>query len=224
MLLMRFIIFTFSLFLFCQVNLEAQEKKVAIGQIDAAIIKLHFAAKSQDYKATMVSVNALDSVWSANKFKILDKYNCTAREEMNACRMDGTIATIQMYFEDRDYIPIKKGSEELSSIFKDIKQKEILESDPVDLLWNMYMHYEEVHRTVHDNMFGLREWFEFEDLVQVLARDIDLYNGIEFSAMQKYFPYLNRVENENQVEKLNNCFLYFKIINFGNSFFSFANS
>jgi len=198
------------LIIFClQANLYAQTNKILIGKIDASIIKLNNAAKSNNAKSSQIAIKELDSIWARNKYIILDKYHCSPFEEISACTMDGTIAILYMYHDSQDYTAIKKASERLVYVFQDIKENKKMEQDPVDLLWDTYLQYEEIHITVHDKMFGLREWFEFEGMVNGLSEELNIYNSLDFSKVQEYFPNILREKHDNQLEKVNNCFLNF---------------
>lgn len=206
---MKNIIITYGLLILSFASVFSQEKRRTIGQIDKAIINLFHASQNEDYKSSLAALKTLDTVWSNDKFKILDNYQCSPYQEVQACVVDGFVALLYTEIDLKDFVSVNNYTRELRSVFLQLKESQELTGDPVDILWEMYFHHQDVHETVHDLMFGLREWFEFEDMVKGFSDDINLYNALSEKEIQAYFPSLDVIVHADKLEKLNNCFLNF---------------
>lgn len=83
-------------------------------------------------------------------------------------------------------------------------------SDPIqyslDRLLDTYNLFHEIEGTVNDQMFGLLEWFEFEDLMCGLKTHIEEYNEISINEIQKHFPSINNAEHFQSKQRVLECF------------------
>ena len=55
------------------------------------------------------------------------------------------------------------------------------------MLWNAHDLYKEIHYTIDDPMFGLREWSEFEELVNDFICEFETYDLVHIRQIMEWY-------------------------------------
>ena len=89
--------------------------------------------------------------------------------------------------------------------FRTLREKQVSFIYPLDYLLSTYDAVLEIDYTVHDLMFGLRYWFEFQDLLNDLECKWNSYRSISSIELLFYNQTLNLEQHEENCTKFENC-------------------
>jgi len=187
----------------------SQDHLANFYEVDRALISIHRYVTESNYQLTKESIQSAENIWNIERSKLDSSHECSAVEQLNLCNIDGLFAILSMQLERNSYPALDNYLMELVAELRDLRLSTGIETYPIDHLWMAYGHYQEVHLTVHDQMFGLREWFEFEDMVNGVGESLDAYSMLDDSTFHINYPEIDIKKHTEMKDKLNECFLNF---------------
>jgi len=197
------------LFTFSQLNLSAQSNNNAFTEVDKALIKLHQSAINKDFKSCRDYIGIAEDHWILDRQNLTQVYTCNPKEDLSICNIDGLFSILSMSMDVGDYVELKNYTETLIFELSSLRHETTKIEYPLDVLWRMYQEYYQMHIAIHDQMFDLKEWFEFEDMINAIAKQMEIYTSLEEKQITKLFPNIKIEDHNSHVDKMGDCFLYF---------------
>ncbi len=179
------------------------------AQVESALLNLYFAADAEDYSKANSALKTSAKLWEATLSLKSDDQVCNILRQTHTCAIDGYFSVLRIALDSKNFDLVQLYS---SKIITELSKSRSVESSqiyPLDIAWNAYQSYLSVHETVHDQMFGLREWFEFEDMVHTLSADLQYYNNFKLTDIQTYFPHIDAKAHNEALVAVNSCFYEF---------------
>lgn len=95
--------------------------------------------------------------------------------------------------------------------FSEIRDWNCNESYPLDIVLNLLRNYDEFHVIIHDPLFDLREWKEFEFSIAHFQSTLELYENIEPEVIHSFNYHLDIDVHRLQIEKIKSCLADLKL-------------
>jgi len=181
-------------------------------KLDKALISLWHSSKTSDHEGAKNAIDQIDREWSLivtdlykylNPFVNIDQFNKD---------MDYFIISMKISLYEEDYADLAIYSMKMLYQFKALREHQknaSVEAYPLDHLLNMIATYKEIDETVHDQMFGLKYWFEFEDLVAKLKQEWQVYDELSHTQITACFPFMSKGYHLLGKSKVKDCLSYF---------------
>ncbi len=206
---MRYLSFTILLLLSTSITSTGQDQIANFYKVDKALISVHRYATEHNYQLTKESIKSAEDQWNVERSKLEAGHECSAVDQLSICNVDGLFSILSMQLDHNSYKALKSYLMELIMELRDLRESTNIKSYPIDHLWTAYQEYQEMHHTVHDQMFGLREWFEFEDMVNGVGESLDAYSMLDDSTFRINYPEIDIPKHTLMKDKVNECFLNF---------------
>lgn len=193
----------FSLFAFVQ-NICTQTR-LSYPSLDKSLLNVWLACEDNDKNAISTALDRTEKVWNNMKGQLSREK--VEHFDMNLVSkdLDQLMKLMRNTYEKKDYEQLKSYAYHFLWEFRSIRQCSFLETYPLDLLFNAYDLYTEIHYTIHDEMFGLREWTDFEDLVNDFICEYEAYDLIHEEEILESFSGMNLENHQSSKDKLANC-------------------
>lgn len=178
-----------------------QDLKLFFPELDAQLI--HLWQQNESKVSLYQRVNYLDAIWKDVKPQVCDNlYNFP--EESIYC-IEELLLLIRVNAERNRIDLIKPQALDLLKELRALRERTVSYQYPLDVLVYTYETIAEIDYTVHDLLFGLREWFEFNDLLNNLNRDWKTYRAYSFSDLVFYNSGLEKESHEAACVKFELC-------------------
>lgn len=181
-------------------------------KLDQGLISLWHHSKANDYEGAKHALEHIDREWALMVPQLYKYLNPTVNIGQFNREMDYFIVSMEIALYERDYIELAKFSKKMLYQFKYFREhhKDFTRTTyPLDHILNMIEYYNEIDETVHDQMFGLKYWFEFEDMVKTFQSEWNTYDAIGTTEIGKCFPFITEVEHGMAKAKIEECLSYF---------------
>jgi len=119
--------------------------------------------------------------------------------------VDLYLSTLTDCFYSEDFKLMKEYAFKALWYSRYLRRSEKIDDYPLDVLWNVHFEYNELHHIIHDQMFGLREWSEFSDMVSDFSDLWVDYKSIPIYDLHKYFPDIDLDEHEEVKKNITIC-------------------
>jgi len=182
-------------------TLIGQDLKLFFPEMDAALTSLWL---QKDDESTLKT----NADFIAKEWKIISPILCknTAPEEDQYLHeIEESLLEIEVNAARNRLDLVKLSALDLLKQFRAIRFENTSYSYPLDYLFLIHENVEEIDYTVHDLMFGLKYWFEFQDLLNSLNYTWSFYRSIPESELVFYNPSINLEEHEADCLKFESC-------------------
>lgn len=174
-------------------------------ETDKTIIVLWKAALEKDKTICQSAIKQLSNKWIKTSAPIKELKSDTFNTEEFMAGIKDIILSIQSYINTDNYTMVEDLSYQLLLDFNSMRNCIGINNYALDDLLNMYDTYNEIHYTVHDPMLGLRNWFEFQDLIDDFIESWDSYLCTQDKEIKTYFTGINLETHTLLKQKLNTC-------------------
>lgn len=201
-----------SVALILQVTVSYSNCDASYPKLDQALISLWHHSTVNDHEGAKHALDHIDREWNLMVPELYKYLHPTVNIEQFNKDMDYFIISMKISLYERDYIDLAKFSKKMLFQFKYFREHHKSfagTSYPIDHVLNMVAYYSEINETVHDQMFGLKYWFEFEDMVNAFQSEWQAYDAKRTEEITKCFPFIAEVEHEMAKEKIEECLSYF---------------
>lgn len=173
--------------------------------LDQSLIKIWIGGKSQNTSGMDEMYKASFKEWSSvrNELKQLDIPHVNINE---------MIGDVNYYFRLlktsislSDYNNIEKLSYHILFEFRSLRQCYFSSAYALDQLWDVIDVYSEIDFTIDDPMMDLKEWNEFEDLVNKMICYWEGYDILHIDQIKQSFPGMNKREHAKAKEQITTC-------------------
>ena len=180
-------------------------EKLVYPEIDKNLIMLWEAAIEKDKSRCQTALNQLSNNWieALPLIKEIKSENFNTDEFIAA--FEDILPIIQSNLDTHNYTRVEELAYQLLMNFSSMRSCIGIKNYAIDNLLYMYTTYSEIHYTVHDPMLGLRNWFEFQDLINDFIEYWDSYLCTQDQEIQTYFTSLNMEMHTQLKQKLNSC-------------------
>ncbi len=189
------------------------QSRLIYPELDRALLRIWILddqSSDDQYKAAIVEFEA---VWKKLRTEISKEKVEHFDMNLLAMDLDHLLRLMNASHKKRNYGQLKNYADHFMWEFRSVRQCSYIETYPLDLLWNAFEVYKEIHYTIEDPMFGLREWSEFEDLVNDFICEYENYDLIHNRQLLEYFAGIDLKNHDATKEKLSSC-LYNLILSF----------
>ncbi|MBT8234459.1 MAG: hypothetical protein HKO66_02140 [Saprospiraceae bacterium] len=104
-----------------------------------------------------------------------------------------------------DYNNVEKLSYHIMYEFRSLRQCYFYSEYPLDQLWDVIDVHSEIDFTIDDPMMDLKEWFEFEDMVNLMICNWETYDLLHISEIDGFFMGFNKEKHNAIKERVNSC-------------------
>jgi len=198
-----FIFFFISMF---GTLLHAQSRFI-FPELDKSLLNVWIVSQSHGVDALETSILKTENEW-------LNIKDALAKEKVDNYNMKSfthdlsyLVELMKRDFENEKYGQIQGYAEHFLWEFRTLRRCSFIEYYPLDQLWDVYDIYKEVHYTIDDPMFGLREWAEFELLVNDLIKAWENYELIHDGQLIEYYTAIDFNAHKQTKAKISNCIL-----------------
>jgi len=105
----------------------------------------------------------------------------------------------------KDYLNIEKMAYHILYEFRFLRQCYFYSNYVLDQLWDVIDAYQEIYFTIDDPMMVLKEWSEFEDLINSMICNWENYEYLHISEINKFYPGMNKRQHAKVKEDVNSC-------------------
>lgn len=202
------------LFLFTATSIFAPKDLISQNQIvddlvfqdlDQSLLKIWIGAKSENNTGMSDMFDASLKEWNSVKQKLgtFDLPHINTKEMVDDVNyyfnlLGTSIALI-------DYNNIEKLSYHILYEFRSLRQCYFSSTYSLDQLWDVIDVYSEIDFTIDDPMMDLKEWSEFEDLVNKMICYWENYDVMHINEIIQYFPGMNKREHSKAKEQVTTC-------------------
>ncbi|NNF21492.1 MAG: hypothetical protein HKN67_06095 [Saprospiraceae bacterium] len=181
------------------------QTRLTYPSLDKSLLNVWLACENNDIEVITLSLDKTEKVWDNIKGKISREK--VEHFDMNLVSkdLDQLMKLMRNSYVKKDYEQLKSYAYHFLWEFRSIRQCSFLETYPLDLLFNAYDLYTEIHYTIHDEMFGLREWTDFEDLVNDFICEYEAYDLIHDEEIMESFSGMDFTSHQNSKDKVANC-------------------
>lgn len=179
------------------------------SQVDRALINLYDSAINNNYDLSKQALKEAQNQWIIDSQVFVSEHTCTPVDDLGFCKVDGLFDIENMVLEANNFEMLAKYSLDIIRELQALRSMKYDEAYPLTDLWQVYIQYQDMHETVHDQMFGLREWFEFEDVVGNIAEKLESYDEHKIDYINDFFPHINAKIHMEKRDKVSECFLNF---------------
>lgn len=201
----------FSLFflLFIVITGESQSVSIQFSKVDRALIDLYDQAKNKNYSLAKVALQNAQDQWIVDSQIFSNDFICSPLDDIGLCKIDRLFDVEGIVLDAKNFDMLAKYSLEIIEELQVLRSAKYNTAYPLTHLWSVYTQYQELNDTVHDSMFGLREWFEFEDMVSNIAIRLEYYDENDISYINKFFPHIDNKQHIESRDKVSECFVDF---------------
>lgn len=186
-------------------NVLQCQSKSTYPDLDRALLNLWFDCDKSNQEQIKKSLDKLTTIWGNSRKKVSKQYVDQYDMNLFSKDLDQLLHVMESTFKQGKYSQLKSYAYHFMWEFRSIRQCSFNEDYPLDHLFNVYELYKEIHYTVDDPLFGLREWSDFEDLVNIMICDFETYDLIHDNAINSYFAGLNNEDHKQSKAKAANC-------------------
>ena len=182
------------------------------SKLDQALIGLWHHSMACDHDGAKHALDHIVKEWNLMVPELYKYLNPTVNLEQFNRDMVNFIVSMKISLDERDYIDLGKFSKKMLYQFKYFREHHTdftSTSYPLYYILNMVEYYSEIGETVHDQMFGLKYWFEFEDIVNAFQSEWKAFDSKSTAEIKKCFPFITNIEHNSAKEKVEKCLSYF---------------
>lgn len=199
----------FLLSLISVVSVMSQSVSNQFSQVDRALIDLYDQSQNKNYDLAKVALSNAEQQWVIDSELFVNDFTCSPIDDLGFCKVDRLFDIGDMVLEGKNYEMLTKYCMEIINELQVLRSAKYEEAYPLSDLWSVYAQYQEIRETVYDKMFGLREWFEFEDMVGDVAIRLEYYDQHNISYIKEFFPHIEKQAHLESRDKVSDCFLDF---------------
>jgi len=177
--------------------------------VDKQLIKLLDGSIQKENGKCASALAAAQKSWNETQLLELSDAICNILQESHRCKIIDNFEIISLLIKSKDYDRIKTYTLNTIQEVQELRSLNRIKQYPLNYLLDAYLIYEEIHLCVHDQMFGLREWFEFEDLILDLKKKLELYKAVEFRYLHFHYSFLEKKRHNDSLQKVLDCFSEF---------------
>jgi len=201
---MRNITFTIAiLFLFSTSELIAEQ--YVYPSLDRALISLWKSAHERDMQNSIASLSSVLHEWNSAKNSLVQSNESKIDTKEFVNEIEYMMKGLRIYTDNGDLTHLEQITYQLLWDFSLMRDCIGIENYPIDRLLHMHITYNEIHYTVHDEMMGLRYWFEFQDIVDEFIEHWEGYDCMGINEIQSYFDNVNPTIHKDLKQTLNTC-------------------
>lgn len=154
--------------------------------LDQLTITLLAATSQCDTIKSTVALKYVSDKWTELKSDILtsDLFDNIEFIEI----IEATLYKISSYIDNRIYPEAEHLTYQLLWDFYYMRSCIGIAYYPHDQLLQTHHIYKELHHIIHDEIMDLRSWPEFQDIVEYFVHSWGIYDCIDETDIQKYFP------------------------------------
>lgn len=181
-------------------------------KLDKALISLWHSSKTQDHAGASTALDLIDREWNLIVPDLYKYLNPTVNIQEFNKDMDYCIISMKISLYERDYHDLSRFAYRMLTEFKFLRDHHRgLQSEayPIDNLLTLIEIYNDIDATVNDQMFGLKYWFEFADMVDKLKLKWDTYDKLNHTQITACFPFISKGDHLLAKSKVKDCLSYF---------------
>lgn len=173
--------------------------------LDQSLLKIWIGGKSHNLSGIGDMYQSSFQEWNIAKKKLQN----LAAPHVN---IEELIDDVNYYFkilktsiELEDYSNVEKLSYHIIYEFRSIRQCYYSSAYVLDKLWDVIDVYTKIDFTIDDPMMDLKEWNEFEDLINKMICNWEGYDVMHIDEIQHFFPGMNKYRHVNAKEQVSTC-------------------
>lgn len=209
---MKYLIFIIFNFALMQPSQDASDCEYSYASLDQALIELWDSSKNSDNLRATVALDRIDREWNLIVPDLYKFLNPVVNIQDFNKDMDYLIISMKISLYGRDFGELSQVAIKMLYQFKALREHQFNMKNanyPIDAVLDMVELYEEIDDTVHDQMFGLKYWFEFEDMVLGFNSEWDAYKKLSIENVTQCFPHIVKHEHDIKIEKVEECLSFF---------------
>ncbi|NNE27951.1 MAG: hypothetical protein HKN09_13990 [Saprospiraceae bacterium] len=204
----------FSLLSFAQ--LIAQEKFI-YPDIDQAFLKIWLGANNVKSSELSIYMDEAGHVWKRRKKDVVNADIEHFDLNLLTVDLDQLLQLMENQLNKGNINQVKSYAYHFMWEFRSIRQCSFIETYPLDLLWDAHDLYQEINYTIDDPMFGLREWSDFENLVNDFMCAFENYDLMHINQITEWYPGIDVKQHKSSKDKVSEC-LYNLLLSFESGF------
>lgn len=186
-----------------------QAEEYIYPSLDQSLIALWKASYSQDLTSYQPEIDKIILEWERVEPEVLNVDIINFNADYFVSNINMLIYNLQ-FFEESGYIhELSETAYNILWEFNHMRDCLNLHSYSLDKLLNAHLFYNEVHYTVHDDMLGLRYWFEFLEIVEDFIKYWEIYDCTPIEKIQIHFNNIDANIHSNQKTRINKCLTSF---------------
>ena len=207
-------IITFCLFSF--IGIQAQEKFI-YPDIDRAFLRIWLGANNVPSSELSTYLDDAKEIWKRRKKDVKNADIEHFDLQLLSVDLDQLLQLMDNQLAKGNINQLKSYAYHFLWEFRSIRQCSFIETYPLDMLWNAHDLYKEIHYTIDDPMFGLREWSEFEELVNDFICEFETYDLVHIRQIMEWYSGIDTEQHNASKEKVSEC-LYNLLISFDSGY------
>lgn len=180
-------------------------ERLVYPELDKGLIALWENANKGDSKGSQATMQIVLTNWASVKPDILKINDAHFNNSHFVKDTETILSMMQNMLKKGGYSRLEDFVYQLLWDFSSMRNCIGIDDYPLDQLLITHLTYNEIHYTVHDEMMGLRYWFEFQEIVNDFVENWDQYDCIQTEEVQKYFPHVREKYHQVVKDKLNHC-------------------
>ena len=184
---------------------DIRKTDLVFQELDKKLMKLWLNGKNQVFQNLESRLASSIKEWKFVKSEL-------NKSELSHINIPEFIKDVDYFFELlivsselEDYKNIERMSYHILYEFRNLRQCYFYSSYPLDKLWDVIDVYYNIDFTIDDPMMNLKEWFEFEDMINEMICDWENYDHLHISEIQNYFPGINAERHNVIKEDVDSC-------------------
>ena len=186
-------------------EVQVSQDDFVFPYLDKSLVDIWLGSEAAQPELLRKQFTSVQNEWLAAKAVLLNKQVDHVNIPEFISRVESYLVSLELCIEQNNYSCIKSIAYHLIYEFRSLRQCMFKTEYSFDLLWEAIDGYLRVEKTIHDRMFDLKEWFEFEDDVNDFICKWEYYDLQHIQSIQKHFPGINKAEHNELKERVNSC-------------------
>ncbi len=197
-----------SSFAYCQgndVDSQVSLDDIVFQDLDQNLMKVWLLGRQANGSQLDEKFKSCQKEWLFVKKKLLATDLPHVNVEEFVSDLDYYYKLLATSVGSRDYLNIEKMSYHIMYEFRSLRQCYFYSSYSLDQLWDVIDVYQSIDFTIDDPMMDLKEWHEFEDMINDMICNWENYDYLHISEIQKFYPGMNKNRHSTAKEDINSC-------------------
>jgi len=205
---MKVIRLLFALSVFFYPNCIDSQQEV-YPSLDRKLISLWESASKNDLVKSKSSLQLVKDEWSMAEQYVssINHQNFNSGYFKDDTRY--LLNAMTKSIEDSNFQQLEDFSYQMLWDFSSMRDCIGVRNHPIDQLLKTHITYSEIHYTVHDEMMGLKYWFEFQELVEIFEDYWNEYDNMSMDAINSYFGEISQEKHIILKKTVNDCLAIF---------------
>lgn len=196
-------------FLLLVLSFQLEAEQYLYPSLDRELITLWKSAHERDLQNSITSLKGVLHEWTIAKASLMRSKDSKIDRKQFIDETEYMIKGLRIYVDNGDLTHLEQITYQMLWDFSLMRDCIGIDDYPIDRLLHMHITHNEIHYTVHDEMMGLRYWFEFQDIVNDFIAHWDEYDCMGIEEIQKYFKNIDPIFHKDLKQTLHTCLAEF---------------